>query len=49
MDKILMILRQWIEAMLVRDCVETDPLATMSPHELADLPVHHPCCEEVGH
>jgi hypothetical protein len=42
MDKILMILRQWIEAWLARDCVESDPLATMSAHELADLPVVHP-------
>lgn len=42
MDKILIILRQWIEALLARDCVETDPLAAMSPRELADLPVVHP-------
>lgn len=42
MDKILMILRQWIDALLASDRVETDPLATMSPRELADLPVMHP-------
>lgn len=42
MDKILMILRQWIEDMLARDYVETDPLASMSARELADLPVVHP-------
>jgi hypothetical protein len=42
MDKILMILRQWIEALLARDNIDTDPLATMSIRELADLPVVHP-------
>lgn len=42
MDKILMILRQWIQAMLARDAIESDPLATMSPRELADLPIVHP-------
>ena len=42
MDKILMILRQWIEALLARDCVAADPLATMGPREWADLPPFHP-------
>lgn len=46
MDKILMILRQWIEALLARDCVAADPLATMSPRDLADLPTVHPDRDE---
>ncbi|MHB1104296.1 MAG: hypothetical protein ACYC0C_16285 [Devosia sp.] len=42
MDKILMILRQWIEVLLERDRAQADPLASMSVRELADLPVVHP-------
>ena len=46
MDKILMILRQWITRLLERDCISDDPLARMSPHELADLPAVHPESDE---
>lgn len=42
MDKILMILRHWIERLKARDCVADDPLAHMSAVELADLPPVHP-------
>jgi hypothetical protein len=46
MDKILMILRQLVSRLLERDCIETDPLARMSPLELADLPPVHPDRDE---
>jgi len=46
MDKILMILRQWLQRLGSRDCVEDDPLAYMSPLELADLPAMHPARDE---
>lgn len=42
MDKILTILRQLVSRMLERDRIEADPLAGMSPLELADLPAVHP-------
>ena len=46
MDKILMILRQWLERLGSRDCAPDDPLAHMSPLELADLPALHPARRE---
>jgi hypothetical protein len=42
MEKILMILRRLVSWMLEHDRVDTDPLARMSPLELADLPPVHP-------
>jgi hypothetical protein len=46
MDKILMILRQWLERLGSRDGVADDPLAHLSPLELADLPAVHQARKE---
>lgn len=46
MHKIFTIIRLWLSPLLANKPVP-DPLAGMSAHELADLPVHHPasdCC-----
>ena len=42
MDKILTTLRHWLERLGRRDCAADDPLAGMSPLELAALPPVHP-------
>ncbi|MGV3490233.1 MAG: hypothetical protein ACO1OG_02840 [Devosia sp.] len=41
MHKIFMIIRSWFADFLTTE-IPADPLAGMSPQELADLPVHHP-------
>jgi hypothetical protein len=41
MHKILNLVGSWIAA-LFEEAPARDPLAGMSPRELADLPVHHP-------
>lgn len=46
MDKIFAALRQWIEALLARNCANDDPLAHLTTHEWADLPAFHPAREE---
>ena len=46
MDKILNLLRRLVSRLLERDRIETDPLARMSPLELADLPPVHPDRDE---
>jgi hypothetical protein len=43
MDKIFNLLRALI-AGLFDHAGPADPLSSMSPRELADLPVHHPRC-----
>jgi hypothetical protein len=44
MYKIFTFIRLWLAELLAEDA-PADPLATMSPRELADLPVHHPNSE----
>lgn len=44
MYKIFTIIHLWLAELLAED-VPVDPLATMSPRELADLPIHHPRTE----
>jgi hypothetical protein len=41
MHKILMVLRQLLAQLMVRDC-PPDPLAALSPRDWADLPAIHP-------
>jgi hypothetical protein len=43
MDKIFTLIRDLL-AGLFEPAVPPDPLSTMSPRELADLPIHHPRC-----
>ena len=46
MDKTLIILRQLLSRLLEPDHVDADPLAGMSPRQLADLPPVHPDRDE---
>jgi hypothetical protein len=41
MDKIWSALRHWLRALVAVEC-PPDPLAGMTPAELADLPITHP-------
>lgn len=47
MQKILTRLALWLNALVAVPCAP-DPLAAMSAHDLADLPVSHPKTEPCG-
>jgi hypothetical protein len=41
MNKLLTLITSWLQSLLVSD-LPADPLASLSPRDWADLPVHHP-------
>ncbi|HHY49888.1 MAG TPA: hypothetical protein GYA10_09090 [Alphaproteobacteria bacterium] len=47
MHRIFMAMRSWLERLAARPC-PPDPLLTMSPRELADLPAVHPARDSCG-
>jgi hypothetical protein len=47
MYRIFRRLRAWLRPLLTSPC-PPDPLSTMSPAELADLPTTHPATEPCG-